>query len=86
MAKWMCDHCGQIANEPIKHYAVRIAPDWEEESCGPWINVTHVYRAGQEAFRKGVMQEKPEPPDQVVVLELWSDRIYALRLEGDDDG
>ena len=42
------------------------------------------YRAGQEEFRKEVMQEKPEPPDQVVVLELWSDRIYALPLEGDD--
>jgi hypothetical protein len=53
MAKWLCARCLRLEDQPIPHGTGTIIDDnpWQEEECGPWLNVTHVYRKGQAQMR-----------------------------------
>ncbi len=60
MAKWMCVACGMISDEQVVHKLgkpVRCSSGQTfRTTCGPWSNVTHVYRAGQEGWREKALR------------------------------
>lgn len=86
MSKWMCGMCGRLSDEKVPHGTGNVASYGEgayEKQCGPWLEVTHVYRAGQEAMRERAAQQ-----GWLETLEFYDDAdtyIRALPLEGDEE-
>ncbi len=89
MAKWVCGGCGRIADKEIRHGTGQADFCGDEIRCGPWSNVTHVYRAGQEGFLHQVLDVPPAmAKDGLIsgdVAALVNLRLCALPLEGDDE-
>jgi len=97
MAKWMCGMCGRVEDEEIGHGSGEV--DWEgdpevamrpvEIECGPWLDVTPVFRTGQEEMRATVAAAAKEVARSWGGIDAYADdleeRLLALPLEGDDE-
>ncbi len=91
MSKWLCGGCGRIADKEIRHGTGQADFCGYEIQCGPWQDVTHVYRAGQEEIREraakaclldGVVSHTGNPCTYLVDA---AEHIRALPLEGHDE-